>query len=59
METSNEAKLFFGTLQKIYKFIIESLPRLNILKQNIEVSGNESSLSLKRHSETRRASRRQ
>ena len=35
--TSNEAKLFFGTLQKIYKFMTESLPRLNILHKNIRV----------------------
>ena len=59
METSNEAKHFFGTLQKIYKFITEFLPRLDILKQNIEVSGNGSSLSLKRHSETRWGCKRQ
>ena len=39
METSNEAKLFRGTLQEIYKFITESLPRLDILNQNIKDSG--------------------
>ena len=38
---------------------VHSLPRLDILKRNIEVSGNESSLSLKTHTETRWASRRQ
>ena len=60
METSNEAKLFFGSIQKIYKFITESLPRLDVLNQNIKESGNEgTSLSLKRHSETRWSSRRQ
>ena len=52
--TSNEAKLFFGTLQKIYKFMTESLPRLNSLHKNIKESETESKfLSLKRHSETR------
>ena len=54
MVTSNEAKLFFGTLQKIYKFFTESLPRLDILNQNIKDSGNEgTSSSLKRDSENR------
>ena len=58
--TSNEAKLILCTLQKIYKFMTESLPRLNILHKNIKESENESkSLSLTRHSKTRWFSRKQ
>ena len=48
----------FGTLQKIYSFVSSSLPRLEILKENIEESENDKSLSLKRHSDTRWSSRR-
>ena len=49
---------FSVPFQQIYKFITESLPRLDILNQTIKVLGNEStSLSLKRYSETRWSSR--
>ena len=59
MNSSNEAKLFFGTVEKIYKFMSESLPRLHILRRNIDKQEVSSGvLSLKRHSETRWSSRR-
>ena len=56
-DSSNEAKLFFGTLEKVYKFMSESLPRLHVLRKNIADDELDSALTLKRHSDTRWSSR--
>lgn len=55
ISSCTEIKLFFGTLEQLYVFITESLPRLKIFER-IQKESDEKKMSLKKLSTTRWAS---